>query len=357
MVHRLIARVRAAFEGGKSGEPQDPQTPQAPQHPPESAESQATPAPDAPARPGWRQRLHAWWEGYELGDAPAANDEPGKAAAAPKSQAAKAASSRDAPPTERPDQWSEARIKIAGLVWGDGFSFPGGTEHVLHLVKPLGLNKDKTLLDFGCGLGGASRAIAKEFGSWVRGFEESPALAQAGMEASQKAGLGKRATVEVFDPAALSLPVGKFDAALIRASFWWLPNKREFLTDVVKALRPHSMIMLTDFVVAESGQCSPALGAWIDAERRTALPCTHEEINADFTQLKIDLRISEDMTADFKRQVIDGWAHLGDVLKGQTLEPGEAVALARELDRWKLCLACMSSGELRMVRVLGIKPN
>jgi cyclopropane fatty-acyl-phospholipid synthase-like methyltransferase len=329
-VHRLIARVRTVFERGKPDE--------------------ADPAGAGPQH-NWRSRLHAWWEGYYLdsGIEPQPGAENTPAGAVAKSSAGPAA----APAPN--DQWSEGRIKVAELVWGDGFSFPGGAEHVLHLVKPLGLNKDKTLLDFGCGLGGATRAIAKEFGAWVRGFEGSKALAQAGMKASEKAGLAKRATIEHFDPDKLNLPPAKFDAAFVRAAFWWMPDKQRFLGEVVKALKPHGMIMLTDFVLAQPGQCSPVLGAWIDAERRGALPCTLEEINAEFAKLKIDVRISEDISAEFKRQVVDGWTNLGAILAAHTLEPGESGALAREIDMWKSCLACLSSGELGMARVLGIK--
>src|SRR5215468_8284890 len=132
----------------------------------------------APAGHSFGEKFHAWWEGYEL---------PPKDEAEPQAAAAAApAPGGDAPPG---DAWSKSRIKVAELIWGDGFNFPGSADHVVELVKPFGLNKEKSLLDLGCGLGGGTRAIAKEFGTYVEGMEHSPALAKAGMEMSEKAGL------------------------------------------------------------------------------------------------------------------------------------------------------------------------
>src|SRR5262245_48857497 len=126
-----------------------------------------------PAGPSFGKKLHAWWEGYEL---PAQETD-----AQPQAAATPAPAAADAPPA---DAWSKSRIKVAELIWGDGFNFPGSADHVVELVKPFGLNKEKSLLDLGCGLGGGTRAIAKEFGSYCEGMEHSPALAKAGMEMS-----------------------------------------------------------------------------------------------------------------------------------------------------------------------------
>jgi hypothetical protein len=40
------------------------------------------------------------------------------------------------------DQWPRERIKVAQLVWGDGFTFPGAVDFVLKLAVPLTLARD-----------------------------------------------------------------------------------------------------------------------------------------------------------------------------------------------------------------------
>src|SRR5277367_2673347 len=108
----------------------------------------------------FRKHLHAWWEGYYVDNPHEQGEQPSQP-----------------PVTEedkKNDKWSLERIKVAELIWGDGFTFPGGADHVLQMVKPMTLTSAKSMLDIGCGLGGATRAIAKTFGTWVIGMEESP---------------------------------------------------------------------------------------------------------------------------------------------------------------------------------------
>ena len=86
-------------------------------------------------------RLNAWWEGDEYaGELPTAEE--------PEPAAAPAAAA------EPEINWSPARCEVVQRLWGDGFSSPGEAEHVMMLVKPLGLNETMSVLDLNPGLGG-----------------------------------------------------------------------------------------------------------------------------------------------------------------------------------------------------------
>jgi hypothetical protein len=47
--------------------------------------------------------------------------------------------------------WPSARISVAAALWGEGFLFPGGSDEVLRLAKPLGLTEASSLLLVGAG--------------------------------------------------------------------------------------------------------------------------------------------------------------------------------------------------------------
>src|SRR5262245_49274480 len=69
----------------------------------EKAEGQAGQAGNGEAGHSFGEKLHAWWEGYEL---------PAKAAEVQPAAADAAAPAGDAP---APDAWSKSRIKVAEL--------------------------------------------------------------------------------------------------------------------------------------------------------------------------------------------------------------------------------------------------
>lgn len=289
----------------------------------------------------FRRHFHAWWEGYYV-------DEPDGEREAPAQQPA---SEED----KKNDKWSQERIKVAELIWGDGFTFPGGADHVLQMVKPMTLTSAKSMLDIGCGLGGATRAIAKTFGTWVVGMEASPALAAAGMQYSEMAGLAKKAPIQHFDPATIEFPPKKYDAVCLRNVFSSLTDKHRLLVQVEKSLRPGGSILVSDFAIGKPGASGPALSAWSAAEDHPPQLCTLEDFKREFDGLKLDTRVSEDMTTEFRGIVVQGWAHLAEILQGKSVEPGEAAALAKEIKLWQLRLAALDSGDLRIVRLFGLK--
>ncbi len=289
----------------------------------------------------FRRHFHAWWEGYYIDEPPEGHDAPAQAQLTEEDK--------------KKDKWSQERIKVAELIWGDGFTFPGGADHVLQMVKPMTLTSAKSMLDIGCGLGGATRAIAKTFGTWVVGMEASPALATAGMMYSEMAGLAKKAPIQHFDPATIEFPAKKYDAVCLRNIFSSLADKHRLLVQAEKALRPGGSILVSDFAFADPGASSAPFKAWIAAEDHPPVLCTLADFKKEFDGLKLDTRVSEDMTAEFRGIVVQGWANLANILEGKQVEPGEAAALAKEIKLWQLRLAALDSGDLRVVRLFGLK--
>jgi SAM-dependent methyltransferase len=254
-----------------------------------------------------------------------------------------------------PDAWSAARVKVSELIWSDGFSFPGGSEHVLKLVKPMGLTKEKTMLDLNSGLGGAARVIAKAFGTYVTGMDASPTLAKAGMAASEKAGLAKKAVIESFDPLTVILPQRKYDAVFARLVFLPLEHKKRLLAQVEQSLKPGGQFMFLEFSLGSPDAKSPALQAWIKGEDHPPHPITIDAYAEELKALKMDVRVAEDMTAEFRGLVLEGWGRLAQALKPKSLAPDEAQGLTHEVELWGRRIAAFDSGDLRVARLYAIK--
>ncbi len=298
-----------------------------------------------------RKQLAAWWDGYYLPDEPKSEESAGPDEAANKQLEADA----KAVAGGLPDTWSAARVKISELIWSDGFSFPGGSEHVLKLVKPMGLNKEKTMLDLNSGLGGAARVIAKAFGTYVTGMDASPTLAEAGQAASEKAGLAKKAVIESYDPLTVILPQRKFDAVFARLVFLPLENKKRLLAQVEQSLKPGGQLMFLEFALGSPTAKSPALDAWTKGEDHPPHPITIDAYAEELKALKMDVRVAEDMTAEFRGLVLEGWARLAQALKPKSLAPEEAKGLTHEVELWSRRIAAFDAGDLRVARLYAIK--
>jgi SAM-dependent methyltransferase len=334
----------------------------------EAAETETqAPAADAAGAAGLRARLHAlvgpdsrlrkhfvaWWEGYYLPEDAAS--EPSAEGGGDDANKRLEADAKAVAAGGLPDTWSAARVKVSELIWSDGFSFPGGSEHVLKLVKPMGLNKEKTMLDLNSGLGGAARVIAKAFGTYVTGMDASPTLAQAGMAASEKAGLSKKAVIESYDPLTVILPQRKFDAVFARLVFLPLENKKRLLAQVEQSLKPGGQLMFLEFALGAAGAKSPVLDAWIKGEDHPPYPITIDEYAEELKQLKMDVRVAEDMTAEFRGLVLEGWGRLAQALKPKSLDPEEAKGLTHEVELWSRRIAAFDSGDLKVARLYAIK--
>lgn len=302
----------------------------------------------APSGVPLRLRLKAWWNGCDVvmhrrhRATPDANATPAR----------RVIGARD---PARP--WETPRVQLAQLLWGAGFSHPGGPEEVLHLAKPFGLDPAMTVLDLTAGLGGGPRALAESFGVWVTGLEQDKEFAEAGRELSRLGGYAKKANIAAFAPASVELRPSSIDCVMCRQLFHGVPDKPRLLRTIYQALKPRGQLLFTDFMLAEPGrEDSEAVRAWIASEPMPVAAWTVEECARALACEKLDVRITEDITAPFRRMVIGAWADLIAGAADATLTDEFKQCMVTELERWARRIAAFDSGDLRVYRVYARKP-
>lgn len=304
-----------------------------------------------------RRKLKAWWTGEELSPAPPAPvvERPAAPppAKAPVTVAAPAEPQWEPPPP--PDGWSAERTKMVQWLWGEGFDFPGGVEFILELVRPLGLRSEHSMLDIGCGVGSATRAIASSFGPWITGLESSPTLAAAGMAASEKAGLAKKAPIQTFSLTRPKLPDRRYDGIMSRLVLGAIPDHTEFLAALEKHLKPGGKLMLTEQVLVNANASSPVLDEWHAVEDHTIHPVTLEQITKDLAALKLDVRVAEDMSGALRGLVVGAWERVANDLQPGMFSAEEIDHLNREMELWHRRVGAYDAGLVKFVRVLAIK--
>ena len=254
-------------------------------------------------------------------------------------------------------RWTQGRIAVADELWGDGFVFPGGEEEVLRLTVPLGISEASTLLLLGVAAGGAARAVVAGLGAWVSGREADPALVTVASWRLARAGkpVAKRAAVAPWDPQDPVFRRRGFDHALALEALRGAPGRpvpvAELLLALAGALRPGGHLVLVDLVATgRLDAADPMVRSWAEVEGRTPDLPTEAGLTAALTELRFDVRVTEDITARHKRLAVQGWNRLVRSLAAAHPDPPRAAAVVAEAEVWIRRLKLMHAGQIRLVR-------
>ncbi|MEM9567840.1 MAG: methyltransferase domain-containing protein [Cyanobacteria bacterium P01_E01_bin.34] len=120
-------------------------------------------------------------------------------------------------------------------------------DFVHEMVKWGGLDRlpaGTTVLDVGCGIGGSSRILARDYGFEVTGVTISP---QQVKRAQQLTPADVTATFKVDDAMALSYPDASFDVVWSVEAGPHMPDKAVFARELMRVLKPGGILVLADW--------------------------------------------------------------------------------------------------------------
>jgi len=112
--------------------------------------------------------------------------------------------------------------------WGGLEALPAGT----------------TVLDVGCGIGGSSRILAKDYGFAVTGVTISPQQVKRAQELTAE---GLNAQFLVDDAMHLSFPDGSFDVVWSIEAGPHMPDKAIFAKELLRVLKPGGVLVVADW--------------------------------------------------------------------------------------------------------------
>ncbi|MBD2328557.1 methyltransferase domain-containing protein [Alkalinema sp. FACHB-956] len=101
-----------------------------------------------------------------------------------------------------------------------------------------------TVLDVGCGIGGSSRILARDYGFAVTGITISPQQVKRAQELTPP---GVNATFQVDDALALSFPEGSFDVVWSIEAGPHMPDKAQFAKELLRVLKPGGILVVADW--------------------------------------------------------------------------------------------------------------
>lgn len=118
----------------------------------------------------------------------------------------------------------------------------------------LELSPGSRVLDVGCGIGGASRFLARHFGQQchVTGITLSSFQAKRANEINTEKGLGSRVTNEVRDALDTGFPDDHFDVVWSLESGEHMKDKHLFMKECARVLKPGGRLVMLAWCIRES---------------------------------------------------------------------------------------------------------
>ncbi|HBD12147.1 MAG TPA: SAM-dependent methyltransferase [Porticoccaceae bacterium] len=143
-------------------------------------------------------------------------------------------------------------VTIEDLAPVDEFHI-GGRTATEHLVQQLGFGAFDILLDIGCGLGGASRFIAKNYGNSVTGIDLTDDFVSVGNTLTNWVGLDQ--SVSLRQGSALSMPFddAMFDGAYMLHVGMNIESKDILFSEISRVLKPGSRFGIYDVMRMSEG--------------------------------------------------------------------------------------------------------
>ncbi|MDX2216831.1 MAG: methyltransferase domain-containing protein [Oculatellaceae cyanobacterium bins.114] len=156
------------------------------------------------------------------------------------------------------DEWTDDGI--LEFYWGDHIhlghygspprrkDFLGAKSDFVHeMVRWGGLDSlpaGNSVLDVGCGIGGSSRILARDYGFVVTGITISPQQVRRAQELTPKE-LNVR--FQVDDAMALSFPDASFDVVWSIEAGPHMPDKAVFARELMRVLKPGGVLVVADW--------------------------------------------------------------------------------------------------------------
>lgn len=145
------------------------------------------------------------------------------------------------------------RLKAEDLIAIDEFHVRGrkATHDLARDVKP---GRNTAVLDVGCGLGGAARYLAKEFGCRVTGLDLSAEYCRVATTLTRRLGLDALVTFRQGNALDIPFPDASFDLVWTQHAAMNIADKAGLYAEMWRVLKPGGRLALYDILAGQGGE-------------------------------------------------------------------------------------------------------
>ena len=168
--------------------------------------------------------------------------------------------------SEAEPEYDEAAIRFLGVIWGEGYLSPGGPAEVDRVLAGVDL-AGKAVLDFGCGAGGITLHIAKNYEpAEIVGYDvEQPVIDRARAAAAGQ-GLSAIARFVSSPPGHLPFDDSAFDVVFSKDAMIHVSDKEALFAEIFRVLKPGGVFTASDWLIGHDDEPSADMKNYIAAE-------------------------------------------------------------------------------------------
>ncbi len=241
--------------------------------------------------------------------------------------------------------YDDRHIAFLERLWGDGYLSPGGADEVARVLRGLEL-AGKAVVDIGCGSGGITLALARDFGAAsVVGLDVEGPVCAAARRRAEAAGLADRVEIRQVRPGPMPLPDGSADLVFSKDSIVHIADKEALAGDVFRVLRPGGWFAASDWLTGHDGPPSPEMEAYLrqeDLDFGMASPAGYARAleQAGFEDIVLTNR-----NAWYRGQARDELARLEGPERADFEALLDKDEIARQIRTWRAMIVVLDTGE------------
>lgn len=295
-----------------------------------------------------KQKLHAWWEGYDL-------QAEGGDQAGLLGDDASSGEGEDMPEAD-PNRLLPERLDFLQMIWGIGHIRPGSSEQYLNDSKTLLLTDSTSVAEFGAGLGAYGRAAGGANICYVDCFEADPLLLD--ISESRPASAEERKFTSYNRLEEGPLPTGRSYHRVISNRF--LHRQEDPLAtlgEMKTMLKENGYILLNEYTAGPGGILADDLQSIMDGFGAPRALIGRDVYVTALEELGFDVRITEDRTSEHLAQIAAGWrqfdSHLAETDRRFDFA-AYGTYLNDEMQRWDSISKALNDGQLEYSRLFAI---
>lgn len=292
----------------------------------------------------FRDRLKAWWDGYDPHQA-----------AVDRAGANQANAAADAGEAARPRKHARygPLAETLHLLFGEGYHLPGGFDFMASMVARTKLRAGHSALVIGCGTGGMARDLADHYRVTVAGLEPWRPLAKVGIAMSQDEGAGSHIRVGPANLEHLDLTPDRNQVVLAREVFHQAADRFRLYRAVERTLRKHATLVFTQYVAARDDADRAELARRIATPFDVAQPplLTDREEHRQMIDCGMEPFIAENVSERIVQaalEVFADWQRVVEAIADYAEQPRMLKELLEIVECWQRRIDALQSGEVKV---------